>query len=88
MHKLAKAVVDIQCESYFRLHQDALSYLQGFYLQVEQQTVSFTANEFFPLNLSLFAAVAMGIVSYEIILMQFYAADTGSVSRQFNLIEK
>jgi 7tm Chemosensory receptor len=48
--------------------------LQNFSLELVHQPVTFTVHGFYVINLSLLASIATGIVSYQILLIQFYAS--------------
>lgn len=48
--------------------------LQNFTLELLHQPVTFTINGFYIINLSLLSSIAIGIVSYQILLIQFYAS--------------
>jgi 7tm Chemosensory receptor len=74
MEKLASTIVRMQVN-----HQDELTFemreaLQSFYCQVTMQPIEFSAYGFFTLNLALLASITTGILSYLIILVQFYAS--------------
>ncbi|CRK88194.1 CLUMA_CG001975, isoform A [Clunio marinus] len=74
MCELATTLDVIQCEQFENIPTNVQIFLQSFYLQVNHQPVSFSAFGFYTINLTLLASIITGIVSYEIILVQFYAS--------------
>lgn len=74
MMKLANKIVKIECDNFELLRSDTRDFLQNFYLQLMHQPVVFTAHGFYAINLALLGSIITGIVSYQIILVQFYAS--------------
>lgn len=73
MSKIASQINNIQSDHYDQLNGDTRDFLQSFYLQVIHQPVKFTAMGFYTISLGLLASILTGIVSYQIILVQFYS---------------
>lgn len=74
MDSLASTVSEVSAENDENLSRESVDILQNLYLQVVHQPVTFTAGGFFEINMELFASMITGVVSYEIILVQFYAS--------------
>lgn len=62
----------IECNNDIQVNGDVADILQRFYLQLHIQPISFTAFGFYKINLTLFASVITGTVSYQILLVQFH----------------
>jgi hypothetical protein len=75
MTKLATVVSVIECDHYERLTDESREFVHKFYMQLNHQPVLFTACGFYTINLALLSAICTGIVSYQIILVQFHAAN-------------
>jgi hypothetical protein len=73
MTKITTAVCDIECENYEQLTDEAREFVHKFYMQLTHQPILFTAYSFYTINFALLASIITGIVSYQIILVQFYA---------------
>lgn len=73
MTDLATTVSKIECENYDQLTDEAREFVHKFYMQLIHQPILFTAYGFYTINLALLASITTGIVSYQIILVQFYA---------------
>ena len=73
MTKLATTVSKIECEYYEQMSEECQEFVHKFYLQLNHQPIIFTSYGFYTINLALFASITTGIVSYQIILVQFYA---------------
>lgn len=71
---ISTIINQIETEQHEQLHVEARDFLQSFYLQLIHQPVAFTAFGFYIINLTLLASIVTGIVSYQIILVQFYAS--------------
>lgn len=74
MTGIATTINKIELNNYDQLKPEAREFLQNFYLQVNNQPIVFTAFGFFTINLALLASITTGVVSYQIILVQFYAS--------------
>jgi hypothetical protein len=74
MKTLAETIDKIECDHYDHIESETREYLQRFYLQLNHQPVVFTAYDFYTINLSLLGTLATTLVSYLIILVQFYAS--------------
>lgn len=74
MMKIATNINKIESDCYEQLRSETREFMQNFYAQVINQPVVFTAYGFYTINLALFASIITGIVSYQIILVQFYAS--------------
>lgn len=74
MSEMATTVNKIGSENCEKLPPETREFLQNFYLQLVHQPVVFTAFGFYVINLTLLASITTGIVSYIIILVQFYAS--------------
>lgn len=74
MGLVATAINKLELDNYDDLQTETREFLQNFYLQVNHQPVVFTAFGFCTINLALLASITTGIVSYQIILVQFYAS--------------
>lgn len=74
MSKLATALSKIECENYECLKEESREFIHKFYMQLCQQPVIFTAYGFYNINLALLASITTGIVSYQIILVQFHSS--------------
>lgn len=64
----------MECQFYDQIKDETREFLQNFYLQLVHQPVKFSAMGFFTIDLTLLASIVTGIVSYEIILVQFYTS--------------
>ncbi|KAG5671383.1 hypothetical protein PVAND_001584 [Polypedilum vanderplanki] len=74
MTELATVVSKIECDNYEQLTDESREFVHKFYMQLNHQPVLFTAYGFYTINLALLASILTGIISYQIILIQFYAA--------------
>lgn len=74
MSELATNLKKFECEHYEKLQSEAREFLRSFYLQLIHQPVIFTAFGMYAINMTLIASIATEIVSYQIILVQFYAS--------------
>lgn len=74
MNSLATTISKVESDNYDQHRGETRDFLQNFYLQLNHQPVVFTAFGFYTINLSLLAAIATGVVSYQIILVQFHAS--------------
>jgi len=74
MSKLATALSKIECENYEGLKEESREFIHKFYMQLCQQPIIFTAYGFYNINLALLASITTGIVSYQIILVQFHSS--------------
>ena len=74
MNHLATKVCKTECENYEQMSLECRDFVHKFYMQINQQPIAFTAFGFCTINLPLMASIGTGIVSYQIILMQFYAS--------------
>jgi hypothetical protein len=74
MSKIATVVSKIECDHYERLTDETREFAHKFYMQLNHQPIVFTAYGFYTINLALLASICTGIVSYQIILVQFYSS--------------
>lgn len=74
MSKIATTVNIVGSENCEQLPQETREFVQNFYVQLVYQPVVFTAFGFYVINRTLLASITTGIVSYIIILVQFYAS--------------
>ena len=74
MTDIAISIKNIQCEYLEQLRLEIREFLSNLYQQLIHQPVTFTAFGFYTINLGLLASISTGIVSYQIILLQFYAS--------------
>lgn len=74
MASIATSIKKIECENYEKLPSEAREFLQSFYSQLVHQPITFTAHGFYVINRALLAAISTTIISYEIILVQFYSS--------------
>lgn len=74
MDSIASTISEVSAEGVSSLQRDSVNILQKFYLQVVHQPVEFTASGLFKINMELFASIITGVVSYQIILVQFHAS--------------
>jgi 7tm Chemosensory receptor len=65
-------IVQLESKNYSKLSPEMREILQNLYQQVVHQPIRFTAFGFFPINLTLLASIMTGVVSYQVILIQFY----------------
>lgn len=74
MTNIATTLKLVEIKNYGQLNIEVQECIEKFYLQLNYQPVIFTTAGFYKINLALLASIATGIVSYQIILVQFYAA--------------
>jgi 7tm Chemosensory receptor len=74
MSSLAKTIKKVEFDNFDHVDPQTLKFLKSFYSRVVHQPITFTAFEFFTLNLPLLTSIATGVVSYLVILIQFYAS--------------
>lgn len=74
MSGLLSTVGQIDCDKFDQLRGEARGFLRSFCLRLIHQPIIFTAFGFYTINFSLLASITAGIVSYQIILVQFYAS--------------
>jgi 7tm Chemosensory receptor len=74
MMKLASTIANLQTEFSHLQTLEMRELLQSFYCQVRLKPITFTACNFFNIDLTLLASITTGIISYLIVLVQFYAA--------------
>lgn len=72
--KISSKISEIQCQFYDKLLLRTLECLNNFYVQVNHQPIIFTTYGFYIINFGLLASIITGMVSYQIILVQFYAS--------------
>lgn len=75
MIKLATALSKCECDNFDSLLEESREFIHKFYMQLCQQPIIFTAYGFYNINLALLASITTGIVSYQIILVQFHSTD-------------
>lgn len=74
MSNIASNIYKFKSNNFRQLRPETREILAGFLAQVVHRPVQFTAFEIYPINLRLLAEITTGIVSYQIILVQFYAS--------------
>jgi 7tm Chemosensory receptor len=74
MEKLATTISRIQVDHHKVQTFETRDILQNFYCQVTLQPITFTASKFVTINMELLASIIAGVLSYLIILVQFYAS--------------
>lgn len=74
MMEIATNLNKFESEGFNELRGETREFLHNFYSQTIHQPVIFTAYGFYNINLALLASIITGIVSYQIILVQFYAS--------------
>lgn len=74
MTDISISIKNIKFEHFEHLRSEIREFLSDFYQQMIHQPVTFTAFGFYTINLGLLASILTGIVSYQIILLQFYAS--------------
>lgn len=78
MTSIAILIKNIECEHFDQLRPEIREFLGSLYQQMIHQPVVFTASGFYTINFTLLASISTGIVSYQIILVQFYASTLGT----------
>lgn len=76
MENFSINVNKIECND-FHIDEEIRNTLHKFYLQLKLQPVMFTAFGFYKINLALLASVTTGVISYQIILVQFHQPAEG-----------
>lgn len=71
--KIPTSIVNVELNHHRRLNPEMREVLQNFYLQTVHQPIRFTVFGLYTISLPLLASIITGIVSYQIILIQFYA---------------
>lgn len=71
MTSIKMATKNLQCEYYETATAEVQMFLNQFYLQLVHQPVVFTAAGFFDFDLPVLASMLTGVISYQIILLQF-----------------
>jgi len=74
MTKLTTIIKQQESDHYDLLDSEKRQFLQNFFMHLIHKPVAFTALGFFTINQALLASIITGIVSYQIILVEFYAA--------------
>lgn len=72
--KVATSIKVMESDHYDEIRAESREFLQSFYSQLINQPIVFTASGFYVINLPLLASIITGIVSYQIILVQFNAS--------------
>lgn len=72
MSSLATMVKEMQCEHYETTTIEVQMFLNQFYQQLTSQPVVFSAAGFFDFDLPLLSSILTGVVSYQLIFLQFH----------------
>lgn len=74
MSQISVTINLVESDYHQKLSPETHQILRSFFSQVVNQPVKFTAAGFYTINLPLLASIITGVVSYQIILIQFHAS--------------